>query len=444
MTRLYADHNATAPLRPQAREAMLAALDLGGNPSSVHGEGRAAKRLMEDSRETLAAALECAPDAITFTGGATEALHIAMDSAKAMGFGPVYLSAVEHDAIWAYAAKLWPDLQIVPVNENALLDANWLAHRIAEDGGRPLLIAQGANNETGTIQLLDRLSTLVRAAGGAILCDGVQMLGKLPASSFAGLADWFVVSSHKIGGPAGAGALIAAPGTTLANNRPGGGQERGARAGTENVAAIAGFAAAAREACSDDAVAAFAILTARERDAFEAMVSQSSAKIKIIGAQTPHPTASSNMGETINYDLPSPPSLGGEGPEARGRSGKRISSEQGARGASPLTPEVGGRGAFNPAVRIYERLSNTSCLAIPTWEAARQVMALDLAGCAISAGSACSSGKVKTSRVLTACGYGPEIAGCSIRASFGWNTQAGDGQALAGAYLKAGARYINA
>jgi cysteine desulfurase len=377
MTRLYADHNATAPLRPEAREAMLTALELGGNPSSVHGEGRAAKRLMEDSRETLAATLECAPDAITFTGGATEALQLAMDSAKGMGFGPVYLSAVEHDAVWAYATKLWPDAQIVPVNENALLDLEWVAQRLEQDGGRPLLIAQGANNETGTIQPLDRLSTMVHAAGGAVLCDGVQMLGKMPASSFAGLADWFVASSHKIGGPAGAGVLVAAPGIILANNRPGGGQERGARAGTENVAAIAGFAAAARVACSDEAITAFQMLTSNERNTFELLLAEQIRGLEIIGLH--------------------------------------------------------GR-----------RLSNTSCVATPNWEAAHQVMALDIAGFAISAGSACSSGKVKTSRVLSACGYGPEIAGCAIRASFGWNTRVGDGQLLAQAYLKAGARYINA
>lgn len=385
MPRLYADHNATAPLRPQAREAMVAALETGGNPSSVHGEGRRAKRLLEDSRETLAAALECVPDAITFTSGATEALHMAMDSAKGMGFGPVYLSAVEHDAAWAYAIKLWPDARIVPVDGNAQLDVAWLEQAIAQDGGRPLLIAQGANNETGTIQPLDRLSTIVRAAGGAVLCDGVQMLGKLAASSFAGLADWFVVSSHKIGGPLGAGALVAAPGIVLANTRPGGGQERGARAGTENVAAIAGFAAAASVACTDEAIYAYQTLTGTQRDAFEDFLSQNSPNFLFIGKQKPLPHK-------------------GEGEPSR--------------------------------------LSNTSCIATPNWEAARQVMALDLMGFAVSAGSACSSGKVKTSRVLAAAGYGADIAGCAIRASFGWNSQEGDGHLLAAAYLKVGARYI--
>jgi cysteine desulfurase len=377
MTRLYADHNATSPLRPVARDAMLAALDLTGNPSSVHGEGRAVRAVMEDSREALGVALACAPDTITFTSGATEALQLAMDSAKAMGFGPVYVSAVEHDAVWAYAQALWPDLTVIPVTENALVDMEWINARLSADGGRPLLIMQGANSETGTIQPLNRLSTQVRAAGGAVLCDGVQLLGKVPSSDFAGFADWFVVSSHKIGGPGGAGALVSAPGIVLANSRPGGGQEKGARSGTQNVAAIAGFAAAAGEACGDEAVYAYQMLTQTERNGFEVALAEQVRGLVIVG--------------------------------------------QSAR-----------------------RLSNTSCVAAPNWEAARQVMALDLAGFAVSAGSACSSGKVKASRVLSAAGFGPEVAGCAIRASFGWNTQAGDGQLLAKAYLRAGARYINA
>jgi cysteine desulfurase len=377
MTRLYVDYNATAPLRPQAREAMLRALDSGGNPSSVHGEGRVAKRLMEDSREDLGRALDCAPEALTFTSSATEALHLAIDSAFNMGLGPVYICAVEHDAVWAYANKLWPAAMIVPVDQNVLIDMDFMAARLADIGGNPLLIMQGANSETGTIQALGKLSTMVRAAGGAVLCDGVQMLGKVPNRQFAGFADWLVVSSHKIGGPIGAGALITAPGIMLSNIRPGGGQERGARAGTENVAAIAGFAAAAIAGCHDEAIAVYDAIVSQERNTFEAIVAEHVGDVVIIG-------------------------------------------------------------------RRGHRLGNTSCIAIPGWEAARQVMALDIAGFAISAGSACSSGKVKTSRVLTACGYGPDIAGCAIRASFGWNSQPGDGHLLAQAYLKAGARYINA
>ncbi|MEN9855619.1 MAG: hypothetical protein RLZZ157_745 [Pseudomonadota bacterium] len=375
MTRLYADHNATSPLRSEARAAMLAALELGGNPSSVHTDGRAAKRILEDSRETLARMLECAPDAIIFTSGATEALHLALEAAKANGFETVFLSAIEHDAVWTYAHKLWPELTIVPVTDQGALDVDWLEAALGSCVGRPLLIAQGANHETGAIQNLDRLSTVVRLRGGAILCDGVQMLGKLPASAFAGLADWLVVSGHKIGGPFGVGALICAPGLVQQSVRQGGGQERGLRSGTENVPAIAGFAAAAETACTDEAVAAFQARTSKERDSFEARIGEAFDGLVIIS--------------------------------------------HGAR-----------------------RLANTACVAVPHWEAARQVMALDLAGMAVSAGAACSSGKVKRSRILAAMGFGPEVSGCAIRASFGWNTQAGDGDRLAQAYIKAGAPHL--
>jgi cysteine desulfurase len=372
--RLYCDHNATAPLRPEARDAMLAALATGGNPSSVHGEGRAARRVMEDAREALARVLEVRTDDITFTSGATEALHLAMHSAHAQGFGPVLVSAVEHDAVWALAGVLWPGFETIPVDSRALIDVDWLKARLSalQPGQRVLVIAQGANNETGTIQRLDAIATMTRAAGGAVLCDGVQMAGKVKVSSFTGMADWLVLSSHKIGGPMGAGAVITLPGTVLVNPRPGGGQERGARAGTENVPAIAGFAAAALAACTDAAVEAFQILTANERNTFElALVRE--------------------MDVTI--------------------------LAQGCR-----------------------RLANTSCIAAPGWEAARQVMALDLAGAAISAGSACSSGKVKTSRVLTAAGHPDGIAMSAIRASFGWTSQPGDGELLARLYLNAASR----
>lgn len=372
--RLYADHNATSPLRPEAREAMLHALDVGGNPSSVHGEGRAARRIVEDAREDLARVLEVRAEAITFTSGATEALHIALESAKMVGFGPVFLSSVEHDAVSSYAEALWPQLQRIPATADGLIDVDWLEARIAETGGQPLVIAQAANNETGTIQRVDRLSTAARRVGGAFLCDAVQAFGKVSVGAFAGFADWLVVSSHKIGGPLGAGALIAAPGALVLNTRPGGGQEQGLRAGTQNVPAIAGFAAAATVACTDDAAQAFQRLTATERNRFEAAVAEH----------------------------------------------------------QPIT--IPGQGA--------RRLANTSCIALPGWEAAKQVMALDLMGAAISAGSACSSGKVKTSRVLSAAGWGPDVAACAIRASFGWSTAPGDGERLAALYLKAATRAV--
>lgn len=381
--RLYADHNATVPLRPAARAALMAALEAGGNPSSVHGEGRAARAILEGARETLAGLLGAQPALVTFTSGATEALHLALESARAMGFGgadgaDVYLGAGEHDAAWAMARHLWPQAQVIPVSRDLVPDLDWLEARLAEraampDPARPLVVLQAMNNETGTLVPLGRVSTLVRLRGGALVCDAVQAFGKTGTGTLQGSADWLVVSSHKIGGPAGAGALVAAPGAEVVSRRPGGGQERGVRAGTQNVAAIAGFAAAALEACPDAALAAWQRQVAAERDAYEdAMLA-----------------------------------------------------------ARPDAVVVARRAL---------RAANTSCLAIPGWDAARQVMALDLAGAAVSAGSACSSGKVKASRVLAAGGWPPDVAGSAIRASFGWSSAPGDGARLAALHLAAASR----
>lgn len=371
--RLYADHNATSPLRPEARAALLRALDAGGNASSVHAEGRRAKALLEDARELLADVLEVRAEAVTFTSGATEALHLALHSAREMGFGPVFVGAGEHDAVWSQARSLWPECETIPMDRDARLDLDWLEARIAQSAGRPLVIAQSANNETGVLAPVGRLAQAARSAGGALICDAVQSFGKASVAGFAGYADWLVVSSHKIGGPPGAGALIAAPGAEIRPDRFGGGQERGARPGTENLPAIAGFAAAADAACRDPAVEAFQAHCEAERDAFEAAVRTVLAEVVIVSAHAP-------------------------------------------------------------------RLANTSCIALPGREAAHQVMALDLAGAAVSAGSACSSGKVKASRVLAAAGWGPDVAGCAIRASFGWSTRPGDGVRLAELYLKAAAQ----
>lgn len=371
--RLYADHNATSPLRPEARDAMLRGLEIGGNPSSVHGEGRRAKAMLEDARELLADVSEARPEAVTFTSGATEALHLAIASAKPAGFGPVFVSAAEHDAVWSHALRLWPDVEVIPIDRDGRPMLDVLEARLNGVGGRPLIIAQAANNETGVIFPVGRLANLARNAGGALLCDAVQAFGKISVSAFAGFADWLVVSSHKIGGPPGAGALIAAPGAPVASDRSGGGQERGARPGTENVPAIMGFAAAADRACRDDAVAVFQVQTGAERDAFEAAVRIGMPDVVILASEAP-------------------------------------------------------------------RLPNTSCIALPGREAARQVMGLDLAGAAISAGAACSSGKVKASRVLTAAGWPSEVAGSAVRASFGWSNQPGDGARLAERYLNIAAR----
>lgn len=371
VARLYADFNATAPLRPEARAAMVAALEVNGNASSVHAEGRAAKRLLEGAREAVASVMLTQPQLITFVSGATEGLHLALESAHALGFGRCVIGAGEHDAAWAHAHRLYETVQIAPIGFGGGVDLAAFEARLAElQGAKPLVVIQAVNNETGAVQPIDRIATLTRAAGGVLVCDATQALGKCAAFTFAGLADWLVVSSHKIGGPLGAGAVVTAPGASIVNQRPGGGQELGARSGTQNVPAIAGFAAAVQACATDAAVAQYQAATAIERDAFEAMT-----------------------GEALRDCVPI------------------------------------GAGAA--------RVANTACVALPGWNAERQVIALDLAGAAISAGAACSSGKVRSSRVLSAAGWTDDIAACAIRASFGWASAPGDGERLAQLYIRA-------
>jgi cysteine desulfurase len=373
--RVYADYNATAPLLPQAREAMAAALTIGGNASSVHAEGRAAKRLLEEAREGLGQLLGAAtPDRLTFVSGATEGLHLALESAHALGFGPAFVSGGEHDAVWALVQRLYPDLVIIPTDRDTRIDLAWLQDKLAQGTGRPLVVVQSANNETGAMMPLAEVAAATHAAGGVVLCDATQSFGKVAAGTFTGLADWLVVSSHKIGGPAGAGAIVTSARASLVNLRPGGGQELGARAGTSNVPAIAGFAAAAASAATDSAVAAYQARVRLPRLALQTAVAHTLPEALVIGQSGPH-------------------------------------------------------------------LDNTVCLALPGWRAEQQVMALDLAGAAVSAGAACSSGKVKTSRVLSAAGWDEAVAGAAIRASFGWNSQERDGQVLAEVYIQAAQRW---
>jgi cysteine desulfurase len=367
--RLYADHNATSPLRPQARAALLQALEIGGNASSVHTEGRAARKILEGARESLASIVLCPPQAITFVSGATEGLHLALESAHALGFGPCFIGAGEHDAAWAKAHQLYPEAHFIPIDPDTIIDLNWLDAQLENAGPKPLAVIQAANNETGAIMPIARVSDIVRRHHGALICDATQALGKIGAGAIAGCADWTVFSSHKVGGPPGAGALITAPSASIVNLRPGGGQELGARAGTHNVPAIAGFAAAALACATDAACEAFQAATGQERDAFESA----------INAALPH----------------------------------RVILAQ-----------------------AVHRIANTACVALPGWNAEKQVIGLDLMGASISAGAACSSGKVKSSRVLAAAGFSDDIASSAIRVSFGWSTNPGDGEKLAALYIK--------
>ena len=351
--RVYLDWNATTPLRREAKEAMGAAWDLCGNPSSVHAEGRQARRLIEDARATISAATGALPQNLIFTSGGTEANALALTPGLRRSSGlPVkrlVVSAIEHASVLAGGRFPAEAISPVGVTSSGLLDLDRL-RRILEGGAPALVSLMLANNETGAVQPVAEAAEMVHAAGGLLHVDAIQAFGK---SSFDvnGLgADLVTVSAHKIGGPKGAGALILTDG--LLGFEPllrGGGQELGRRAGTENVAGIAGFGAAAR--------AAMGIL---------------------------------------------------EG-EATRLEGLRDRLEDGLR----QTPNVI---VFSDDV---PRLPNTTLFTVPGLRAETAVIGFDLAGIAVSSGSACSSGKVQPSHVLQAMGFGPELAQGAVRLSLG-------------------------
>lgn len=318
--RVYLDWNATTPLRPEARAAMVAAMDLAGNPSSVHAEGRAAKAVIERARAQVAAALGAEGADIVFTSGATEAAALAC-----AGRGLV-CADLEHEAVAA-----WCETSL-PVDR---------AGRVAvAEPARSAL--QLANSETGVMQDLPE---------GLAVCDATQAFGKVPfAFNWLG-CDMALVSAHKLGGPKGIGALVLRRGLDVAAQLRGGGQEMGRRAGTENLIGIAGFGAAAEAAARDLADGVWDRV----------------AELRNI--------LDSGLSALANDTI----SVGNGGP----------------------------------------RLPNTLCLATPGWKGETQVMQMDLAGFAVSAGSACSSGKVRASRVLRAMGYDEGVAASAIRVSLG-------------------------
>jgi cysteine desulfurase len=364
--RHYLDANASEPLRPEARAALDAALAAPGNPASVHADGRAARRRLEDARETIAAAFGASPANVVFTSGATEANALALH-ALAPG-RQVVLGATEHDSVLAAV----PGARRLPVGRDGVADLDALAALLAHGPvpvGPALVALMAANNETGTLQPIAAAAALCRRFGAWLHVDAVQAAGRQKVDLAEVGAHSLAVSGHKLGGPMGAGALLFGPEAPAP--RPlflGGGQERGWRAGTPPLAAIAGFAAAVRAAARADA---------------------------------------------------------GE-PERL--AGLRATIEQAAIGAGAV---VCGAGAA--------RLANTTCLALPGVRADAQVIALDLAGIAVSAGAACSSGKVAASHVLAAMGLGP-LASQAIRVSLPWNATAADAAAFAAAYPAIAAR----
>lgn len=347
-TPVYLDYNATAPLRPEALAAMTAALAETGNASSVHGFGRAARKRVEDARAGLAALLNCRAADLVFTGGGTEANNLAL---KGAGRPRLLASAGEHDSVLAV-----PGVETLPLTAQGAIDLDALDNRLAESDEPTLVSVMLANNETGVVQPVTGAAEVCRRHGALLHCDAVQAFGKMEVDFAALGADLLSVSAHKLGGPQGVGALVLKPGFELSSQILGGGQERRRRAGTENVAAIAGFAAAAEAAVG-------ALEDWRQMDAWRTALEESLCDLC---------------------------------PEAK----------------------IYGAGAA--------RLPNTTCVSMPGVPAETQVMAFDLAGVAVSAGSACSSGKVTPSHVLRAMGAGEEEARSAIRLSGGWTTTRAD------------------
>lgn len=356
--RIYLDYNATAPLRPEARAAMCAALDAVGNPSSVHNEGRRARAIIDGAREQVAALAGAKPAEVIFTSGATEA------NAWVMGapWKRICRSGIEHDSVLAPAEASGADIVTLGVDGEGTVSFDALAALASDSGRSPstLVALQAANNETGVVQPVQQAAELARERGFALHVDAVQASGRI-ALDFRGLGATFMsLSAHKMGGPKGVGALIIADGIELAPMIRGGGQERRRRAGTENVAAIAGFGAAAAVAL-DQLPVRGKVRTLRDR--LEAEIRAATPEAVVIGARA-------------------------------------------------------------------QRLDNTLLVALPGRAAETSVIKFDLGGAAVSAGAACSSGKVGASHVLAAMGASHAVAQSAVRISLGLETTEDDIEAF--------------
>ena len=287
--RAYFDWNATAPLQPAARAAMLAALDAVGNASSVHGEGRAARGRLEAARRQVAALIGAQPAEVVFVSGATEANALALqaditvDGTK-VPRGRLFMSAVEHPSVLAGERFAAGQSELLPVDDYGLVDVAALATALAE-AQRPLVSVMLANNETGVIQPIAEIAAIVHAVGGLLHVDAVQAAGRIPIDMRALGADLMSLSSHKLGGPQGAGALIVRAGLNVTPVIRGGGQERGVRPGTENVAAIAGFGAAAEAVRGNLSANAARMSALRER--IEAAITAATPDAVVFGVSAP-------------------------------------------------------------------------------------------------------------------------------------------------------------
>ena len=356
--RSYLDYNATSPLRDEVRAAVIDALSLTGNPSSVHEEGRNARAAIESARAKVAKLAGARPEDVIFTSGGTEANALALSPQRGEAWH-CYVSAVEHPSVLA-GGRFHPEtMTLIPVTPDGVIDLEILASELAKHhlgGWRPLVSLMAANNETGVIQPVAEAAKIVKDTGGLFHTDAVQAAGRMKLDLAALGADMVSLSAHKIGGPKGVGALVVREGVSVEPLLKGGGQERRRRAGTENVPGIVGFGVAAELASAD----------LSRVDGIEALRDELEAKVLSLAPD-----------------------------------------------AVVLSAGI-------------KRLPNTSCIAVPGAKAETLVIGLDLAGVAVSSGSACSSGKVEASHVLAAMGVAPELAQGAIRISLGFATKRDD------------------
>ena len=363
MSGIYLDYNASGLVRPEVQVAMAEALADGGNPNAVHAAGRRARARVETARARVADLVGADPTAVVFSSGGTESNAQAVASAIAAGCERLIVSATEHPCVAEAANVSGVPVEILPVDADGVVDLAWLAEALKRPG-RALVAIHHANNESGVIQPIAEAAAMVRGAGGWLHVDAIQTAGKIPVDMRALGTDTLTLSAHKLGGPQGVGALISKEGVPIIRTLHGAGQERGLRAGTENVPGIAGFGVAADCAARD---LSEAMAHAAWRDAAEA-------RVKAAGA-------------TI----------------------------------------IGG---------AVERLPNTLFMAVEGWDSPQQLITLDLQGVMVSAGSACSSGKTKPSKTISAMGL-DHLATGGVRVSGGWGTTRDDWARFAEAWVAA-------
>lgn len=350
---IYLDWNATAPVRPAVIARVAEVMAQVGNASSVHRAGRDARAIVETARADVAALVGAEADGVVFLSGGTEANNLAL---KGSGKRRLMVSAVEHGAVLAPAMLTDGRAVLLPVDRDGRLDLHGLRDALSREPGPALVSVMLANNETGVLQPVAEIAEIAHEHGALVHCDAVQAAGKVPVDMQALGIDMLSLSAHKIGGPQGIGALVLNGDIQLDAQMVGGGQERGRRSGTENVAGAAGYGVAARLA--REGLPTYAKL-ASLRDDLERRLRALANGLVVHGAGAP-------------------------------------------------------------------RLPNTSCLSMPGVSSETQVIAFDLAGIAVSAGSACSSGKVHASHVLEAMDVPDDVAGSAIRVSMGWNTTAAE------------------